>query len=339
MSGETEVGEMCWARFIALCLQGVGVAGAGEMEWVNGDTTQGRWRISQTRIEAVGKLDRLQQSAPQLRRVTLYLNVWGRDEQPVTGLTPNEVAVFEDGVRCNLQSFQQMDEPLTIGLLLDTSASQRKHLAATLAALKTFIAASHPQNEFFLVSFDQQVRLQADFDSGPRIAEQLTVKDLGAKSVVYDALVFGLEKVKQGRNAKRALLLITDGQETGSRQGHREAIEASKHNAAQIYCLGVGNTNSNGREGPGDEATGRLFLEHLAALTGGSAFFNDAPQELQQKACLIAAQLRAQYRLEYETRIPVDPTKWRKVRLRLQAERQRRSFRATVRAGYYPNVQ
>jgi hypothetical protein len=125
MNREAEGSGMRGLRFILLIGLAAVVGCGSEFDRASLNAPIRVWPNLRTRIGAIGNPDGLQKSVARTQRVALYVNTWGRDDESVIKVTPNEIAVFEDGVRCDLQSFQQADEPLTISLLRDTSSSQR----------------------------------------------------------------------------------------------------------------------------------------------------------------------------------------------------------------------
>lgn len=328
---------MLWARPIILSFIAACVGCAGDFEQVFFKVVAGCLKSSQPRT-SLGQPAWWQTAIGPAQRRVLYVNVWDTDDQPVTGLTRSEFEIFEDGIKQEILSFNVADEPLSIGILLDTSSSQRKHVAATLEAINSFVLASNPKNEYFLATFDKKVYLKVDLTNEKSLVDQLGISATRPGTAVYDALAFGLHKVTEAHYAKRALWLITDGQEYGSSYKYKELIQAIKHNEIQIYCFGVGNTNSysSGGDVPGDYWLGSLFLDELAALTGGRTFLKDKPRELQQEAKTMAVQLRSQYRMEYDTTLPVGEKKWRKVKVRVHSASKQPTPKSNAKVGFYP---
>jgi Ca-activated chloride channel homolog len=179
------------------------------------------------------------------RQVILDVNVWGADDGVEPGLGRADFEIYEDGVKQEVTAFSKKEEPFDVGILLDVSRNyQRKHIAATIEAVKTFVTACNPDNRFFIVTFGNEAKLTADFTTDDLLVKQMEIPSLEKKYAVYDALIFGLQKATQGRNRKKALLLITAGQNSGSLYDYKELISSVKNSDVQIYCLGVGNTSS-----------------------------------------------------------------------------------------------
>lgn len=269
------------------------------------------------------------------RQVILDVNVWGGDDGVEPGLGRDDFEIYEDGAKQDINVFSEKEEPFDVGILLDVSSTyQWKHIAATIEAVKTFVTDCNPDNRFFVVTFGNEVKLTADFTTGASLVKQLEAPTLEKKYAIYDALVFGLQKVTQGRNRKKALLLITAGQNSGSRRDYKELISSVKNSDVQIYCLGIGNTSS-GAGDLRDYRTGHLLLRELADLTGGWSYLKDEPQQLTYAVKVIAAHLKDQYRIGYSPTNQTDSEKWRKVKIKMLPSSGRRIRGCNTRKGYY----
>jgi VWFA-related protein len=277
-----------------------------------------------------------QQPGPEdKRQVILNVNVWGGDDGVEPGLRRDDFEIYEDGTKQDINAFSEKEEPFDVGILLDVSRTyQRKHIAATMEAVKTFVTACNPDNRFFVITFGNEVKLTADFTTGASLVRQLEIPTLERKYAIYDALIFGLQKVTQGRNRKKALLLITAGQNNGSRRDYKELINSVKNSDVQIYCLGVGNTSSRAGD-MSDYHIGRLLLSELADLTGGWSYFKDEPQQLTYAVKVIAAHLKDQYRIGYFPTNQIESEKWRKVRIRILPSSGRQNRKCNTRKGHY----
>jgi Ca-activated chloride channel family protein len=269
------------------------------------------------------------------RQVILDVNVCGKDDGVEPGLGREDFEIYEDGVKQDINAFSEEEEPFDVGILLDVSTTyQRKHISATIEAVKTFVKACNPDNRFFVVTFGNEAKLTADFTTGDLLVKQMGIPSLEKKYAVYDALIFGLRKVAQWRNRRKALLLITADQNSGSRQDYKGLISVVKNSDVQIYCLGVGNTSS-GAGDLRDHRIGHLLLGEIAGLTGGWSYFKDEPHQLTYAVKVIAAHLRNQYKIEYSPTNQTDSEKWRKVKVKILPSSGRRIRECNARQGYY----
>lgn len=294
----------------------------------------GRFLAAQSRENPTNRQDA---RGIEKKPVTLRVNVWDQEHNVVTGLQQQSFEVDENGARQTITSFTAVDEPLTLGILLDVSKSQKKHIAASLEAVKTFILAGNPDNQVFLVSFGKGVRLAVDFTSRELLLNQLAAPELEMKSKVYDAVTFGLQKAAQGRYAKRALLLVTDGQESGSEVSYRKLMRLVKESDVQIYCLGVGNTSSNEGIVPGDYWLGSMLLKEMSDMTGGGTYLKDKPEQVKRGSEIFAAYLRHQYKIIYFSTNQTGTKKWRRIKVHVSVPTGTTELRCNARQGYYPS--
>lgn len=249
--------------------------------------------------------------------VKLYVGLTDRAGEVQTTIPPHEITVYEDGEPQQILASTHEDGPVSVGILLDVSTSQKKHLLAVLEAVRSFIEGGASEDEFFIATFGEEIRLLADFADRTTALDRLIAPAFEKRSKVYDAIHYGLEKMQHGKFARRALLLITDGQEDGSQVSYGKLFKAIKENDTQIYCLGVGNTNSDEGEGPGNFQLGHLLLEEIAAVSGGTAYMKDKPDQLHQEAKLMAQQLRHQYSIMYQRPPGGGKEKWHKIKVQV----------------------
>lgn len=138
-------------------------------------------------------------------------------------------------------------------------------------ALKAFTQTSHNDDDFFLIGFNQRANLLAEFTDGDTLINKLTLVDTKGQTALYDAAYLGIEKVKQGRHNRHALLLISDGQDNSSRYTYGELRKLLKEAGVQIYCIGI--VEMGGGAGGTLDMQGQAILEEISQVTGGKAFF------------------------------------------------------------------
>jgi Ca-activated chloride channel homolog len=190
-------------------------------------------------------------------------------------------------------------------------------------ALKAFIETSHDDDDFFLITFNQRAELIAEFTDGESLLNKLTLVDPRGQTALYDAAYLGVEKVKQGRHSKRAILLISDGQDNSSRYTYGELRKLLKEANVQIYCLGI--VELGGGAGSTLDLGGQAILEEMSQTTGGKAFFPRSGAELEDATTRIALELRHQYSLGYVPNNEQQKGDWRKIRVRVNPPRPARS--------------
>jgi Ca-activated chloride channel family protein len=273
--------------------------------------------------------------APLNERTDLVtLNVVVTDKQGafVPGLGPQDFEIYDDGVRQEIAFFSTEDIPLDVGILLDTSGSLAKYQRPCLEAAREFIRASHREDNFCFMTFAKTVKVQADLADGDTVIDRLQLPMPAGTTAFYDAVYFGLEKVRQGRHPKRALLVISDGQDNVSRYGHNVMMELLKEAGAQVYCIGIGDTSS-----AGDSYFGKLLLKDVAETTGGRAFFPNNTGEIEDAVSRIALFLRRQYSIGYYPTNQGRGNRWRKLKVALRGAVSPKKLTISAREGYYAN--
>src|SRR5262245_30454272 len=209
---------------------------------------------------------------PDSELVSLTVTVTDGLDRLVTGLGISNFEVFEDRVKQDITHFSYDDAPVNLGIVFDVSGSMKgMKLDRARDALKAFIQTSHSDDDFFLIGFNQRANLLAEFTNGDALANKLTLVDPGGQTALYDATYLGVEKVKQGRDNRHAILLISDGQDNSSRYTYGELRKRLKESGVQIYCIGI--VELGGGAGGTLDMQGQAILEEIAQSTGGKAFF------------------------------------------------------------------
>lgn len=265
--------------------------------------------------------------------VSLTVTVTDPYSRLVTGLNKQNFEVFEDKVKQEIAFFSSDDVPVSLGIVFDVSGSMKGKLDRARDALRAFIQTSHSDDDFFLVGFNQRANLLAEFTDGDTLANKLHLVDPKGQTAVYDAAYLGIEKVKQGRHDKRALLLISDGQDNSSRYTYGELRKLLKEAGVQIYCIGI--VDLGGGAGASLEMQGQGILEEIAQVTGGKAFFPRSAAELEDATTRIALELRNQYSIGYlPTNIKKDG-QWHKIKVNVKPPRGLPSLKVQHKEGYY----
>jgi Ca-activated chloride channel family protein len=261
--------------------------------------------------------------------VLVTATVTDRSNRFVPGLEREHFQIFEDKVEQKISQFSTEEMPVSIGLLFDVSSSMAKTLSRAKDAAIAFLKTTNPKDEFFLLTFADQPKVEQEFTSDLiDIENHLAFAPAKGSTTLYDAVYIGLEKIKHGHNAKRALLLITDGEDTGSRHSLRNVRNAAKESDTQIYAIGI-DTDSF------FPSTGWLVLEEMAEITGGSAYFPDSVSDLEDIYIKIALELRNQYLLGYSSTNPTKDGRWRKIKVKLNSPKSLRKLSVRARTGYY----
>lgn len=265
--------------------------------------------------------------------VTLSVTVTDPYNRLVTGLDRHNFEVFEDKVKQNIAFFRDEDVPVSVGIVFDVSGSMKGKLDRAREALKAFIQTCHDQDDFFLVGFNQRANLIAEFTDGDTLSNKLTLIDPKGQTALYDASYLAIEKVKQGRHTKRAILLISDGQDNSSRYTYGELRKLLKEANVQIYSIGI--VEMGGGAGGTLDMQGQGILEEISQTTGGKAFFPRSPAELEDATTRIALELRHQYSIGYEPSNEKRDGKWRKISIKVSPPRGLPKLNVRSKEGYY----
>ncbi|HZI63040.1 MAG TPA: VWA domain-containing protein [Pyrinomonadaceae bacterium] len=243
--------------------------------------------------------------------VQLHVRVIDRNNRPINNVTQNEFQVFEDGVKQPIEYFTREEVPISYGLAVDTSGSLRTQLATVLEAGKTIINANRPGDETFLVRFvgrDNTETVQDFTSSKEALADALdNMYTEGGQSAVVDAVYLSAEHVaeyKKGDDSdrrRRALIVITDGEDRNSYYNQEQLFARLREEDVQIFVIGFVNELDKEagliRKSPRQKAVN--LINRLASETGGRAFFPESLSELPQIANEIIRDLRTQYVIAY----------------------------------------
>src|SRR5437016_1923798 len=159
----------------------------------------------------------------------------------VYDLTQDDLIVSEDGQEQKISHFSQSNDlPVSIGVLLDTSGSMERKIGTATTAVERFIRNVHRDDDIFLMTFANRPEMRQDFtDDRDRLSKALRRLTVGGGTALYDALDEGLRKIKHGKHDKRAILLITDGEDTSSYITFDEAQSRVRESELLVYCLGL----------------------------------------------------------------------------------------------------
>src|SRR5215813_646969 len=173
--------------------------------------------------------------------VNLPVSVLDKDGRPVDGLKQDNFQVFEDKVLQTIKTFRHEDIPLSLGLVIDNSGSMRNKRERVNSSALAFVRESNPEDESFIVNFDDSAYLEQDFTSSiGDLIDALENIDARGETALYDALYLAAEKVtKDGKKDKKAILLISDGEDNASKYGINKAIEALRQSKVTVYAVGL----------------------------------------------------------------------------------------------------
>jgi VWFA-related protein len=264
------------------------------------------------------------------REVVLHVTVADRSDRLVTDLVQANFQISENGEPVSIKFFRQEDVPVSIGILVDNSGSMEdKRLRVSAAALE-FVKASNPEDEMFIVNFNDQAYRDADFTSDQsRIQDALQRIDARSGTALYDAVRASLDYLQEkAHNEKRVLLLISDGEDNASKAELEVLVRELQElgsSQTQIYAIGL-LTEEEKRSAKRAERA----IKHLTGATGGPAYFPSTVDEVTSLMDQIAADIRNQYTIAYT---PTAAAGFREIRIDLEGTDKRNTVRH--RPGYF----
>jgi len=254
----------------------------------------------------------------------------------VTGLERQDFFVYENNALQKLKSFSAEDAPVSIGIIFDLSGSMTDKINRARNSILEFLHTANPQDEFFVIGFNDRPELLTDFTSNVDNIESrlLTVKP-GHRTALLDAIYFGLNKMKQAKNDRKALLVVSDGGDNRSRYTESEVRAVVRESDVQIYSIGIFDQYAPTRE----EQLGPILLHDVSEETGGQLFRVDDLGDMADIATKISAELRNQYVLGYRSDDAKHDGKWRKLKVKLVPPEGLPQLTVHARTGYYAPLQ
>ena len=253
----------------------------------------------------------------------------------VTGLDPDNFRIFENNVEQEIQYFSSEDVPISIGVIFDLSGSMANKVGKAKEAALQFFKTANPQDEFFLVSFNDRAEVMSTFTSNVEDLQSriLSVSAKG-RTALLDAIYLGLNEMRNARNAKRALLIISDGGDNNSRYSEKDIKRLVREADTQLYSVGTFDPFEYRSRTP-EELSGPSLLTEVTELTGGRAFTVENVNELPDIATKIGAELRNQYILGYHPSNKSHDARWRKIKIKLRAPKGLPPLSVYAKTGYY----
>lgn len=266
--------------------------------------------------------------------ITLTVTVTDTYGRFVSGLNKNAFTVLDEKKPQEITFFSDDDSPVSVGVLFDVSGSMSgDKIKRARDALSKFIQTSHNSDEYFLIAFNSRAQLLLDKTrDGNSVLDKLTFVQTRNNTALYDACYLGVEKVQRGAHPKRALLLISDGQDNNSRYTFNELRRLLKESDVVLYGVGI---LSGGDAGSSLGMEGQGILDELASVSGGKAFFPRSAAEMDDIFEQIALELRHQYSIGYKPSNFSNDGKWRKIKVKVTPPRGLPRLFVRSKEGYY----
>jgi Ca-activated chloride channel family protein len=265
--------------------------------------------------------------------VVLHTTVLDDRGKFVEGLAQDNFRVFEDKVEQKLSVFKREDIPVSMGLVIDNSGSMRDKRPRVNEAALTLVQNSNPQDEAFVVNFNDDFYLDLDKDfssSIPELKEALERIDARGSTALYDAIIGSLDHLKKGVKEKKVLLIVTDGEDNTSRSSLEKTIREIQKTDTVIYTIGL-----LSQESKRSAKTAKRALVEIANASGGVAYFPENIEDVHSICEQVAHDIRHQYTLGYYPSNSARDGSFRSVHVDVIPPRGKGKLVARTRNGYY----
>ena len=266
--------------------------------------------------------------------VLLHATVVDDRQRIVTNLDKTDFSVFEDGKPQTIISFHHEDIPVSMGILIDNSGSMREKRSKVNQAALNLVRSSNPQDEVFVVNFNDEYYLDQDFTNDLlKLKEALEKIDAKGGTALYEAVVASADHLKRDAKLERKVLfVVTDGEDNASRETLEQAVkQLQEENGPSVYAIGI----------LGDEEhpkRARRALEIITQRTGGLAFFPKTLDEVDEISRQVAHDIRNQYTIGYKSTNPRSSGGFRQIRVEAKAKGHGK-MSVRTKSGYYAGTQ
>ena len=276
----------------------------------------------------------------EVEQVVLYSSVYDKENTLVSNLQKEDFLVYEDKVQQEITYFGRDDVPSTVGVVIDSSGSMRDRFDLVNEATRLFLSKNNPKNELFFIAFKDEVRLEQDFTRDVEdIYDALDNIIISGGTALYDAIYLAVDKVREGNEPKKIVIVFTDGEDKDSFYSHEELLEKIQESDVQLFIVAFLDSESSGGGGFFGlfKSKTEKVQEKIKALpesTGGEAFFPEEIHQLNEVFHSIAHALRNQYRLAYVSSNPMLDGTWRRTDVVVK-DAKKRGLKVRAKKGYF----
>jgi Ca-activated chloride channel family protein len=250
----------------------------------------------------------------------------------VTGLEKENFNIYDNNQGQVIKTFSTEDAPVTIGIVFDLSGSMTSKFARARKALSEFMRTCNPQDEFFVIGFNDRPAVIVDYTSDiDDVEARMVMVKPENRTALIDAVYLGVNKLKDAKYDRKALLIISDGGDNRSRYSEGELRRVVRESDVQIYSIGIFDTYASTIE----EQTGPILLTDICELTGGRLFRISDMGDMGDIATRISAELRNEYVIGYRPSEVKHDGNWRKLKVRLLPPPGLPILDVHYRQGYY----
>ncbi len=286
-----------------------------------------------TRVENQQKIEKGKYLKAETDIALVNVSVTDPYGRLVTGLEQENFRVFEDNTEQEIVRFSSEDVPISIGVIFDMSGSMSDKIEKSRLAAVQFFRTANPQDEFFLVNFNDRAELANTFTASvEELQNHLMFTAARGETALLDGIYLGLSEMKGAHNTKKALLIISDGGDNHSRYTETDIRRYAREADVQIYAIGLYEPGG----GPTtEEQLGPALLSDLTQMTGGRTFVVGSLNDLPDIATKISMELRNQYVVGYRPSRHTHDGKWRKIKIKLRPPKGLPPLTVYAKTGYY----
>jgi Ca-activated chloride channel family protein len=261
--------------------------------------------------------------------VQVFATVTDQFGHYVVGLEPPNFQVFEYKIEQKVETFSSEDVPMSVGVILDASSSMKPSLSLAKDAAVTFLKLGNPEDEYFLVEFNDRAQITEDFTTDiHKLENHLIFIPAKGRTALFDGVYLGLSRVREGSNPRKFLLVITDGGDNHSRYGFTQVRQYAREQDVQVYVIAVA--------GGGGNAAGEGTINDIVELTGGRRFFARSANDLEDICTKIAIEVKNQYVIGYHSTNETHDGKYRHIRVKVNPPKGMSQMFVRAKEGYYP---
>jgi Ca-activated chloride channel family protein len=232
----------------------------------------------------------------ETREVVLHTTVVDRDDKLVTNLPQKAFRVFESGVEQQIKVFKREDIPVSLGLVIDNSGSMRDKRQRVEAATLQLVKASNPQDQVFIVNFNDEAYLDVPFTGDTaKLEEGVARIDSRGGTAMRDAIAMSIDYMRSdGKLDKKVILAVTDGNDNMSSISLEQLVQKAQQAEVLIYVVGLLN-----EEDKGEAKKARRALDAITSASGGLPYYPEAVSDISAIALQVAHEIRNQYTIAY----------------------------------------
>jgi VWFA-related protein len=263
------------------------------------------------------------------RLVVLPVSVLDKSGKLVTDLQQKAFKVFENGIEQPIKVFRREDVPISLGIVIDNSGSMREKRQRVEAASLDLVRASNPQDEAFIVNFNDDPYLDVEMTSDiKKMEEGIARIDSRGGTAMRDAISESIDYVKKnGHRQKKVLLVITDGNDNASNISLEKMVTRAQQNEVLVYCIGLLN-----EEERREARLAKRALDAISSDSGGLAFYPKGASDVDAIALQVAHEIRNQYTVAYSPTIQEMDGSFRQIKVTVNGPGH---LQVRTRTGYY----